>query len=151
MEEFVTKNSKKIVKIIPASFKDAIALKKEMLKSLKDAGIIKGITLDSLKNLEVADIINSVATLLISMDISETFDNALFNCLKVCIYDNKHSITQQLFDDIPELQEDYYEIVSKCCEVNLRPFFKSLVSELSTRLNQLELDIPKQELPQTTI
>lgn len=151
MEEFVTKNSKKTVKIIPASFKDAIALKKEMLKSLKDAGIIKGITLDSLKNLEVADIINSVATLLISMDISETFDNALFNCLKVCIYDNKHSITQQLFDDIPELQEDYYEIVSKCCEVNLRPFFKSLVSELSTRLNQLELDIPKQELPQTTI
>lgn len=151
MEEFVTKNSKKTVKIIPASFKDAIALKKEMLKSLKDAGIIKGITLDSLKNLEVADIINSVATLLISMDISETFDNALFNCLKVCIYDNKHSITQQLFDDIPELQEDYYEIVSKCCEVNLRPFFKSLVSELSTRLNQLELDTPKQELPQTTI
>ena len=107
MEEFVTKNSKKTVKIIPASFKDAIALKKEMLKSLKDAGIIKGITLDSLKNLEVADIINSVATLLISMDISETFDNALFNCLKVCIYDNKHSITPQLFDDIPELQEDY--------------------------------------------
>lgn len=151
MEEFVTKNSKKTVKIIPASFKDAIALKKEMLKSLKDAGIIKGITLDSLKNLEVADIINSVATLLISMDISETFDNALFNCLKVCIYDNKHSITPQLFDDIPELQEDYYEIVSKCCEVNLRPFFKSLVSELSTRLNQLELDTPKQELPQTTI
>lgn len=151
MEEFVTKNSKKTVKIIPASFKDAVALKKEMLKSLKDAGIIKGITLDSLKNLEVADIINSVATLLISMDISETFDNALFNCLKVCIYDNKHSITQQLFDDIPELQEDYYEIVSKCCEVNLRPFFKSLVSELSTRLNQLELDTPKQELPQTTI
>lgn len=151
MDEFVTKNSKKTVKIIPASFKDAVALKKEMLKSLKDAGIIKGITLDSLKNLEVADIINSVATLLISMDISETFDNALFNCLKVCIYDNKHSITQQLFDDIPELKEDYYEIVSKCCEVNLRPFFKSLVSELSTRLNQLELDIPKQELPQTTI
>ena len=151
MIEFTAHNTQKTVKIIPASFKCAVALKKEVLKSLKDAGIIQGINLESLKNLEVADIINSVANLIITMDISETFDSALFECLKVCIYDNKHSITPQLFDDIPELQEDYYEIVAKCCEVNLRPFFKSLASELSTRLNQLELDNPKSELPQTMI
>lgn len=151
MLEFIAKNSEKSVKINPASFKDAIALKKEVLKSLKEAGIIKSINLESLKNLEVADIINSVANLIITMDISESFDVALFECLKVCIYDNKHSITQQLFDDIPQLQEDYYEIVAKCCEVNLRPFFKSLTSELSTRFNQLELDNLPSELQQTMI
>ena len=151
MIEFTTQNTKKSVKIIPASFRDATNLKKEVLKSLKDAGIIQGINLESLKNLEVADIINSVANLIITMDISESFDSALFACLKVCIYDNKHSITAQLFDDIPELQEDYYEIVSKCCEVNLRPFFKSLTSELSTRLSQFEIDNPEQTLEPTTI
>lgn len=150
-EEFITKNTKKSVKIIPASFKDAIALKKQVLKSLKDAGIIKDISLESLKNLEVTDVVSSIANLFIEMDMSDSFDNALFSCLKVCIYDNKHSITEQLFDDIPELQEDYYEIITKCCEVNLRPFFKSLVSELSTRLNQIEIDIPELSTPQTQI
>lgn len=146
--DFIASNSGKNVKIVPASFKNAVALKKEVLKSLKEAGIIKDISIEGLKNLEVTDIINSVANLIISIDISKSFDEALFECLKVCIYDNKHSITQQLFDDIPEIQEDYYEIVAKCCEVNLRPFFKSLVSALSTRFNQLELDNPLSEIQQ---
>ena len=143
--EFTAKNTGKSVKINPASFKEAIALKKEVLKCLKNAGIIEDINIDKLKNLNVADLFTSLSNLIITMDTSNGFENALFDCLKVCIYDGKYAITSQLFDDKPELQEDYYEIVSKCCEVNLRPFFKSLYSELSTRINAMDLE--SQELP----
>ena len=136
--EFTAKNSGKSVKINPASFKNAIALKKEVLKSLKDAGVIDDINLEKLKNVNISDVFTSLANVILSIDTSDSFESALFDCLNVCIYDNKFAITQQLFDDKPEIQEDYYEIITKCCEVNLRPFFKSLYSELSTRLSQLE-------------
>lgn len=151
MLEFTTKNSGKSVKIIPAPFKDAIKLKKEVLKCLNDAGIIKGLKLETMKNIEVADVFSSLSNLLITMDTSEGFEKAVFDCLKVCILDNTHSITIQLFNDKPELQEDYYEIISKCCEVNLRPFFKSLVSELSNRLGQANIEIPLSESQPTAI
>ena len=137
MLEFTAKNSGKSVKIIPAPFKDAIRLKKEVLKCLNQAGIIKELKLETKKNSEVTDVFSSLSNLLITMDTSDSFETAIFDCLKVCIYDNTHSITLQLFNDKPELQEDYYEIITKCCEVNLRPFFKSLTSELSSRFGQL--------------
>lgn len=146
--EFTATNTGKLVKINPASFKDAINLKKETLKCLKDAGIIEEISFEKLKNINTTDIFTGLSNLIITMDTSEGFENAVFDCLKGCIYDNKHAITSQLFDDIPELQEDYYEIIVKCCEVNLRPFFKSLYSELSTRFNLAEENTQTQELEQ---
>lgn len=149
MIEFTAKNSGKSIKIIPASFKDAITLKKEALKCLNQAGIIKDLKLESLKNIETSDVLSSLSSLIITMDTSNGFENAVFDCLKVCIYDNKMSITSQLFDDKPELQEDYYEIITKCCEVNLRPFFKSLVSELSTRFGQMNTEPQQSEIPQS--
>lgn len=151
MIEFTAKNSGKSVKILPASFKEAIKLKQEVLKCLKEAGIIKELKLETMKNIEVADVFSSLSNLLITMDTSEGFYNAIFDCLKVCIYDNSYSITAQLFNDKPELQEDYYEIISKCCEVNLRPFFKSLASELSTRFGQLTSENPQSEIQPTEI
>lgn len=147
--EFTTRNTKKSVKIVPASFKDAVNLKKEVLKCLKDAGVIEDMNIDKLKNLNVADLFAGISNVVITMDTSDSFETALFECLKVCIYDEKFAITSQLFDDKPELQEDYYEIITKCCEVNLRPFFKSLYSELSTRLDQVGESFQEQELPLT--
>lgn len=149
MLEFITKNSGKSVKINPAAFKDAICLKKAALKCLQNAGVLEDITTEKLKTLDVSNLLKGISKLVIEMDTSQDFENAIFDCLKVCIYDNKFSITSQLFDDKPEIQEDYYEIIIKCCEVNLRPFFKSLSSELSTRFNDLELELPKSEQPQT--
>lgn len=149
--EFTAKNTGKLVKIIPATFKEAIKLKQEVLKCLKEAGIIKELKLETMKNIEVTDVFNSLSNLLITMDTSDGFYNAIFDCLKVCIYDNSYSITTQLFDDKHELQEDYYEIISKCCEVNLRPFFKSLISELSTRFGQLTSENPQLEIQPTEI
>lgn len=136
--EFITKNSKKSVKINPASFKDAMFLKKEVVKCLTSSGALEKINVSNLSNTDVKNVFDGIANLIVSIDTSNGFENAIFKCLERCVYDNKFAITQQLFDDTPELWEDYYEIVSKCCEVNLSPFFKSLSSELSTRFTKLE-------------
>lgn len=146
--EFTAKNTGKSVKINHASFRDALTLKKETMKCLQNAGIIGDVEFDKVKTMDTSDMFSVLSNLLITMDTSESFEKAVFDCLKVCIYDNKHAITTQLFEDIPELQEDYYEIVSSCCEVNLRPFFKSLSTALETRFNLQDANIQKQELKQ---
>lgn len=144
--EFITKNSGKRIKIIPASFKNAANLKKEALKCLKDTGALDKIK--NLQNIEMSTLLNEIANLVITLDTSNGFEKAVMDCLSVCICDETHAITEQYFNDCPALWEDYYEIVAKCVEVNLHPFFKSLVSECKTRFNQLEEGTPQQELPQ---
>lgn len=144
MIDFVAKNSGKRIKIIPASFKNACKLKVEAMKCLKDSGVLDKLK-ENIGNIQISTILKELATLIISLDTSEGFNNAVMDCLSVCICDNSHAITEQYFNDCPELWEDYYEIVTKCVEVNLRPFFKSLSSELSTRFPQIE-DSQQQEL-----
>lgn len=144
MIDFVTKNSGKRIKIIPASFKNACKLKVEAMKCLKDSGVLDKLK-ENMGDIQISAILKELAILIISLDTSEGFNNAVMDCLNVCICENSHAITEQYFNDCPELWEDYYEIVTKCVEVNLRPFFKSLSSELSTRFPQIE-DSQQQEL-----
>lgn len=133
--EFITTNTQKQVKINPASFKEASALKRAVMKVALDSDVLKGVTVSQLSTSGMlTNLINGV----LGLDTSEEFESALMACLSRCIYDEKYSITSQLFDDKPEIREDYYEIAVKCCEENLRPFFKSLVSELKTRFNKAE-------------
>lgn len=135
--EFVTQNGNKKVEIKEASFKDASNLKKAVMKCLLNTDALKGVNIDSLQGVDSSKLFDSLGQMLINMDTSEEFDKAIMNCLSNCIYDGFFKINEQLFDDKPEAREDYYEIVSKCTEVNLRPFFKSLVSELKQRFQTL--------------
>ena len=83
--------------------------------------------------------IDKIAEVLFTVENSNEVEKALFECLKSCYLDDngvKIKITPPLFDEKPELREDYYEIVVKCAEENLRPFFKSLVTEFKTRSNR---------------
>lgn len=129
--EFVTQNGGVTVEVKAASFKDASNLKKAVAKGLKGNNL-------GLDGANISDIkLDSIIQLLIDIDTSEDFERALLECLKYCIYDKggkNLKINVNLFDDIPEAREDYYEIITKCCEENLRPFFKSLVSEFNHRL-----------------
>lgn len=139
--EFMTQNCNVTIEVKPASFKDACNLKKAVAKGLtgKDLGL-NGSSLMDIK-------LDSILQLLVDIDTSDEFEKAILECLKCCIYDKggkNIKITAQLFDDIPEAREDYYEIVTKCCEVNLRPFFKSLASEFKTRLETLTNENPEQ-------
>ena len=146
--EFIAKNSGKKIKIIPASFKNAVNLKKEAFKCLNQTNALDKIK--DLKNIELSTLFSEIANLLVVADTSNGFERAVMECLSVCICDDTHAITEQYFNDCPALWEDYYEIVSNCVEVNLRPFFKSLVSELQTRFNQIE-EPQTQTLPQAKI
>lgn len=143
--EFKTKNGQKEVIINAASFKDAVALKKTVMQSLLDAGFIKDVNFEKMQNIDTSDLFSKLGQLIINMDVSEGFNRAVFRCLEGCLYDGFVKIDEKLFDDKPEAREDYYEIVSKCCEVNLRPFFKSLVSELTQRFATLGGNIPEQQ------
>lgn len=140
--EFVTQNGQKTVEIKEASFKDSADLKKAVLKSLKDTGI----DLNNLENIQNSNIIETITQLLLNIDMSEEFEKALFKCLENCIYDKFYKITPQFFDDKPEVREDYYEIAANCVEVNLRPFFKSLVSALRQKFKTIQKEnTPEQE------
>ena len=142
--EIITQNGGKTIEIKPASFQDAINLKKAVAKCLLDAGVVKNL---DVQRLELAALIDKIAELLFNAETSTFFEMALFECLKSCyINENgvKIKITPQLFDEKPELREDYYEIVAKCAEENLRPFFKSLVTEFKTRFNRIAKDQPSE-------
>lgn len=132
--EITTQNGQKSVEIKAASFKNTGELKRAVIKSLNGVGI-------DLNNIDIKGESNpfeTIVQILIGIETSEDFETALFKCLENCIYDKFFKITPQLFDDKPEAREDYYEIAAACVEVNLRPFFKSLVSALNQKLQTTE-------------
>lgn len=135
--EFDTTNGVK-VEIKAASWKDACALRKAVEKAMKNTSVWKSFNSTNISLLDVD--LSSLMQIIIDIDISDDFENAIMNCLRYCIYDKggkNLKITAQLFDDIPEAREEYYEIVLKCLEENLRPFFKSLASTFSNELKAI--------------
>ena len=139
--EFTTQNGNVKVEIKPASFKEAVNLKKAVAKGLTGKNILKS---DASNLMDIK--LDSTLQLLVDIDTSDEFETAVMECLKCCIYDKggkSLKINAQLFDDIPEAREDYYEIITKCCEENLRPFLKSLVSEFNNRLKTIPNESPK--------
>ena len=146
--QITTQNGKKNLVINPASFQTAINLKKAAAKCLLDAGITKDM---NFQGLDISLLIDKGLELLCSAETSDDFERALFECLQACYIDEngiKNKITRDIFDEKPELREDYYEIISNCIEVNLRPFFKSLVTEFKARFTT-GISFPQQESAQT--
>lgn len=139
--DFISTNAKKKIVINPATFAEASTLKKEAMKCLSKANILKDIDFTKFSGMDVNKLFASISELIINADSSTEFEDAVFNCLGRCSCENI-SITKQLFDDTPELRADYYEIVTKCCEENLRPFFKSLATELNNRLQLNDIEVP---------
>ena len=142
--DFVSANAKKKIVINSATFAEASTLKKEAMKCLSKANILHDIDFSKFSSMDINKLFAAVSELIINADSSTEFEDAIFSCLGRCSCDGI-SITRQLFDDQPELRADYYEIVIKCCEENLRPFFKSLTTELSNRLQLNSIDVPEQK------
>lgn len=146
MVEFITKNGNKKVKIVEAKYSKVITLKNEVTKALKNTGILDTFKSGKFQNITLSEAGAIICNSIMEIDSSERFNTALMDCLACCIYDDNFVINEQLFDDKPEAREDYYEIAAKCCEVNLAPFFKSLVSELKTQFSRWTSDTQAQEL-----
>lgn len=121
MAEITTKAGADLV-IRPASFKDAMALKNAVLKEIAGGDLDLGANIGGAE-----DIVKVFA----KVDSSEGVQKALMKCLERCTYD-KARITEQLFDDNHKAREDYYEIIIACAKENLSPFFKNLLTGLSS-------------------
>jgi hypothetical protein len=65
--------------------------------------------------------------LILRLDSSKDFENALFECLIHCAYDQE-KITFDTFEK-EENRELYYPIVMACFEVNLKSFFLPLFAQ----------------------
>lgn len=131
-KEVKLQNSGKMLIINTATTAEVKYLKNALLEELKQYPLglkLLGNTQSIFdKQVDFTSVFDFIKNVLISIDISETAENAIFDCLKHCVYDKTHKVTQDLFDEVEEAREDYYEIVFACIEENLKPFIKSLVS-----------------------
>lgn len=143
MKEFKATNTGNKVIINCAKVREVQRLKQVILNEVKKNPL--GIKLSSgeglfEKEMDFTGVIDFIKDTLISIDTSEEFNEAIFECLKYCTYKTVYKIDEALFDneEIPEAREDYYEIITACVEENLRPFFKSLISTWKTHSNLTE-------------
>ena len=144
MKEFKATNTGNKVIINCAKTKEVQRLKQVILNEIKKNPIgIKlvgqGVSVLE-KELDFTGVLDFIKDTLISIDTSDEFNEAIFNCLQYCTYKTVYKINEELFDneEIPEAREDYYEIIVACVEENLRPFLKSLISTWRTHSNITE-------------
>lgn len=129
MTEF-TATSGANVKINPADFKSAMALKSAVAKELSKSEFeVSGFDME--KDVNIADF----AKMALAVDSSPLVYDCLFKCLVRCTY-NGQKITEATFEDV-EARQDYYEIVLACLKENLLPFFNGLVSKLKPFMDKL--------------
>lgn len=128
-KEFISTSGKKIV-INCASFEASQALWCAVQKAAADQNLFP----DSIKEPE------SLFNLILRIDSSESFRNALWACLIRCTRDDK-KIEKSTFED-KEARTEYYEIIVPCVEENIGPFVESLFSELSAYMTKLSQKIP---------
>lgn len=144
MKEFNATNTGNKVIINCAKTREVQRLKQVILNEIKKYPI--GVKLIGegpsvlTKELDFTGVLDFIKNTLISIDTSEDFNEAIFNCLQYCTYKTVYKINEELFDndEVPEAREDYYEIIVACVEENLRPFVKSLISAWKTHSNITE-------------
>lgn len=127
--EFTAQSGAK-VRINPADFRDAMALKSAIAKEISksDFDLSAGSLTDKI---DIADF----AKIALAVDSSDAVYDCVFKCLVRCTYDGQ-KITEATFEDVNSRQ-DYYEIVIACLKENLLPFFGGLVSKLKPLLDKV--------------
>ncbi len=140
MVEFIGASGKKII-INPAPAADAFALKNAIhaklhipkinLDELKKG---KGNISDKIKDMDVSEILATLAENILTLDSDKDVNAALMGCLIRCTYDSE-KIVLGTFDNI-EAREDYYEIIEQCVRINLVPFYKGLISKWKAMLQK---------------
>lgn len=144
MKEFKATNTNNKVIINPAPVKDVLRLKEVILREMIKHPL--GLKLKEKqsdikelfeKEVDMMGIIDFIKNTVLSIDTSDEFLEAVFECLKYCTYKSTYKIDMDLFDNksVPEAREDYYEIIAACIEENLRPFAKSLISMWKTLIS----------------
>lgn len=148
MKEFKATNTGNKVIINCAPTKDVLKLKEVIFQEIIKHPL--GLKLKEKQNninllekeIDMIGLIDFIKNTLLSIDTSEEFIDAVFECLKYCTYKSTYRIDMDLFDNksVPEAREDYYEIILVCVEENLRPFAKSLISMWNNLISTKKID-----------
>ncbi len=131
VKECTTVNGNAELILNEATFADCIILQSAIMEEAKKLKIDIGDMDISLNVSSISNLLDNIKDLFFGLMTSDKFDRIIFKCLASCTY-NGIKITKQLFDDMPEARQDYYQIIKECVEINLNPFLKSLTSQLST-------------------
>lgn len=100
-------------------------------KELNLTQVIESLTdVESFMSQDVKVLLPLLQQIICDLESSTEFQEIVYNFLHCCTY-NGIVITQQLFDDKPELREDYYTLKLEVVKFNLHPFSKSLSGMLS--------------------
>lgn len=147
VKECTTVNGNAELILNEATFADCIILQSVIMEEAKKLKIDIGDMDISLNVSSMSNLLDNIKDLFFGLMTSDKFDRIIFKCLGSCTY-NGIKITKQLFDDIPEARQDYYQIIKECVEINLNPFLKSLTSQLSTLLPTVTLDNQMSNTPE---
>ena len=74
--EFITSNTNKKIVITPATFQEASELKKETMKCISQANLLKDLDFTNFASLDANKIFKAVAELITNIDSSPDFENA---------------------------------------------------------------------------
>ena len=149
-KECTTVNGNATLVLNEATFADCIILQSVIMEEAKKLKLDIGeIEIEDVKGFEVTSmskLLDNIKDLFFGLMTSDKFERIIFKCLQSCTY-NGIKITKQLFDDVPEARQDYYQIIKECIEVNLNPFLKSLTSQLSILFPTPTSDNQESDLP----
>lgn len=100
-------------------------------------GLLKAASLEDMTQKRVAILkllgneeVDTLKNLLMQLGGSPRLEGVIFDCLICCTY-NGVKITKDIFEP-EDARADFYPIVWEVLKLNLRPFFKSLLSTLSS-------------------
>ena len=90
---------------------------------------LTGLSTDEILQLDIETFLPLLPLLqkiICKLESSKEFKNIVYRLLSSCTY-NGVCINKQLFNDKPELREDYYMLEWEVIKFNIRPFLKNLL------------------------
>lgn len=111
---------------------ELIQLIAKKAKELNLESVVRSLTsFEEFCQQDVQTLLPLLQQIICDLESSKEFNAIVYNLLRVCTF-NGIVITQQLFNDKPELREDYYTLKIEVVKFNLAPFLKKLSGKLQT-------------------
>lgn len=111
---------------------ELIQLIAKKAKELNLESVVRSLTsFEEFCQQDVQTLLPLLQQIICDLESSKEFNTIVYNLLRVCTF-NGVVITQQLFNDKPELREDYYTLKIEVVKFNLAPFLKKLSGKLQT-------------------
>lgn len=140
-KDFATANG--VYKIKYAPTEDVENLIQYMVNAAEQLNLVELVksftSLDNFLQQDVETIIPLLQQIICKLEGSKVFSDLVYKLLECCTINNI-PVTRQLFDDKPQLREDYYELKWEVVKFNLAPFFKRLSGKLLKPLPTTEMN-----------